>query len=85
MSYLKIVSLLVFAVPLLAQTPAALPSSTENTVKFHASMENVKATFGPAEPVAHVKPGGVLEANSLDCFGNALQKPGDSFLQHQDR
>ena len=79
MSYLKIVSLLLFTVPLLAQTPAALPSPTENTVKFHASLENVKATFGPAEPVAHVKPGGLLEANSLDCFGNALQKPGDPF------
>ncbi|HUL33616.1 MAG TPA: acetamidase/formamidase family protein [Candidatus Eisenbacteria bacterium] len=48
-------------------------------VRFKGTMENVKATFGPAEPVAHVKPGGVLEASSLDCFGNALQKPGDSF------
>ena len=48
-------------------------------VHFKGTMENVKATFGPAEPVAHVKPGGVLEANSLDCFGNALQKPGDPF------
>ena len=42
-------------------------------------MDNVKATFGPAEPVAHIKPGGLLDANSLDCFGNALQKPGDPF------
>ena len=50
-----------------------------DVVRFKATMENVKATFGPAEPVAHVKAGGVLEANSLDCFGNALQKPGDPF------
>ena len=42
-------------------------------------MDNVKATFGPAEPVAHIKPGGILEASSLDCFGGALQKPGDPF------
>jgi len=28
--------------------------------------------------VAHVKPGNILDANSLDCFGNALQKPGDT-------
>ena len=48
-------------------------------VRFKGTMENVKATFGPAEPVAHVKPGGILEASSLDCFGNALQKPGDPF------
>jgi amidase len=50
-----------------------------DVVRFKGTMENVKATFGPAEPVAHVKSGGVLEANSLDCFGNALQKPGDPF------
>jgi acetamidase/formamidase len=50
-----------------------------DVVRFKGTMENVKATFGPAEPVAHVKTGGVLEANSLDCFGNALQKPGDPF------
>ena len=48
-------------------------------VRFKGTMENVKATFGPAVPVAHVKAGGVLEANSLDCFGNVLQKPGDPF------
>ena len=51
----------------------------ENVVRFKGTMENVKATFGPAEPVARVKAGGVLEANSLDCFGNVLQKPGDPF------
>ena len=50
-----------------------------DAVHFNATTENVKATFGPAEPVAHVKPRGLLEANSLDCFGNVLQKPGDSF------
>lgn len=62
------------AMPLLAQTPA-----DSSVVRFHASMENVKATFGPAEPVARLKPGNILDANSLDCFGNALQKPGDPF------
>ena len=65
----------------LALWPAAVwAQATEgDVVRFKGTMENVKATFGPAEPVAHVKAGGVLEANSLDCFGNALQKPGDSF------
>lgn len=51
----------------------------EEVVRFKGTMENVKATFGPAEPVAHLRPGRVLDANSLDCFGNALQKPGDPF------
>ena len=68
-----LVGLLVAAWPVFGQSQA------DGVVRYKASMENVKATFGPAEPVAHVKAGGVLEANSLDCFGNALQKPGDPF------
>src|SRR5207244_7722880 len=40
---------------------------------------NVKYVFGAAPPVARLKPGNILDADSLDCFGNALQKPGDSF------
>jgi amidase len=65
----------------LAMWPAAVwaQASDGDAVRFKGTMENVKATFGPAEPVAHVKAGGVLEANSLDCFGNVLQKPGDPF------
>jgi acetamidase/formamidase len=65
----------------LAMWPAAVwaQAGDGDVVRFKGTMENVKATFGPAEPVAHVKAGGVLEANSLDCFGNALQKPGDPF------
>jgi len=62
------------AIPLYAQT-----SADPNVVHFTASLDNVKATFGTAEPVAHLKPGNILDANSLDCFGNALQKPGDPF------
>jgi len=66
---------------LLAVWPTAVRAQTADgdVVRFKGTMENVKATFGPAEPVAHVKAGGVLEANSLDCFGNVLQKPGDPF------
>jgi acetamidase/formamidase len=64
-----------FALPTLAQTPP----SGEPEVRFAATMDNVKPTFGPAAPVAHLHPGGILEATSLDCFGNALQKPGDPF------
>jgi acetamidase/formamidase len=65
----------------LALWPAAVwaQAADGDVVRFKGTMENVKATFGPAEPVAHVKAGGVLEASSLDCFGNALQKPGDPF------
>jgi len=74
MRLVGLISLFLLSFPAFGQN-----SSSSGPVIFHASMDNVKATFGPAQPVAHVKPGGVLQANSLDCFGNALQKPGDPF------
>jgi acetamidase/formamidase len=71
----------ILAAVILCASPYAVwaQGADGDVVRFKGTMGNVKATFGPAEPVAHVKPGGVLEANSLDCFGNALQKPGDPF------
>jgi acetamidase/formamidase len=74
MRLIRLIPWILLSLPAFAQNSTSVPAVT-----FHASMDNVKATFGPAEPVAHVKPGGILEANSLDCFGNALQKPGDPF------
>ena len=32
----------------------------------------------PTEPVARLKPGDILDTNTLDCFGNAIRKPGDT-------
>ena len=52
-----------------AQTPAV--------IKYHAAIGDVKYVYGPATPVAHVKPGDLIETNTLDAFGNALKKPGD--------
>jgi acetamidase/formamidase len=51
----------------------------DDVVRYHATIDNVKYVYGVAPPVANLKPGNILEANSLDCFGNVLQKPGDSF------
>jgi Acetamidase/Formamidase family len=48
------------------------------TVKYRATLDNVKYVYGAAEPAARVKAGDVIETNTLDAFGNALQKPGDS-------
>ena len=61
----------------LAQTSSA--QSKSEVVSYHATIDNVNYVFGVAPPVARLKPGNILDANSLDCFGNALQKPGDSF------
>jgi amidase len=51
---------------------------TGNVVKYHATMKDVKYVYGVAEPVARLKPGDILETNSVDAFGNAIQKPGDT-------
>jgi amidase len=75
----RIVSLLAAALlfPLFAFSQSSSPAKP-GTVQYHATLDNVKYVFGVAPPVAHLKPGNFLEANSLDCFGNALQKPGDT-------
>jgi acetamidase/formamidase len=66
-------------VPSFVGAQSSLPQgSGKEVVQFHGTIDNVKYVFGVAPPVARVKPGNILEANSLDCFGNALQKPGDS-------
>lgn len=62
--------------PLAAQnSPAA---KDPEVVRFKGAIDNVKYIFGVAPPVAHLKPGAILESNSLDSFGNVLQKPGDT-------
>jgi amidase len=60
----------------LAQTSSS-PSKSE-VVQYHATIDNVKYVYGVAPPVARLRPGNILEANSLDCFGNAIKKPGDT-------
>jgi amidase len=66
----RVVLMMVLAVAALGQTPP---------VRYHATIQDVKYTYGPATPVLRLQPGSVLETNTLDAFGNALQKPGDSF------
>jgi acetamidase/formamidase len=50
----------------------------QNTVRYHATIKDVKYVYGAADPVAHLKSGDILETNTLDAFGNAIQKPGDT-------
>jgi amidase len=49
-----------------------------NTVKYQATIHNVKYVYASVPPVARLKPGDILDTNTLDCFGNAIQKPGDT-------
>ena len=50
----------------------------QNVVHYTTTIDNVKYLFATAEPVARLKPGDILDTNTLDCFGNALRKPGDT-------
>jgi amidase len=72
--FFLLILLLSFALPLGAQTPSAEP----DVVRYHATIDNVKYVYGVAPPVARLHSGNILEANSLDCFGNAIKKPGDT-------
>jgi len=53
-------------------------NSGGRTVQYHATINDVKYVYATVSPVARLKSGDVLETNTLDAFGNALQKPGDS-------
>src|SRR6185436_14821277 len=53
-------------------------ASAENVVRYRGAADNVKYVFATSDPVARLKSGDVLETNTLDAFGNAIQKPGDT-------
>ena len=57
-----------------AQTTATTP----NVVKYTATIQNVKYNYCTMPAVAHVRSGEIIEANTLDCFGDAIQHPGDT-------
>src|SRR5205085_7249204 len=46
--------------------------------QYRATIQTVKYVYATAAPVARVPSGGIVDTNTLDCFGNVLQKPGDT-------
>ena len=60
-------------------------STPGNVVKYHATINDVKYVYASAEPVARLKPGDILDTNTLDCFGNVIRKPGDTSEHGQGR
>jgi amidase len=74
----------VFAASILIVTGTCFASfsnaqdANPQTVRYRATIDNVKYVYATLPPVAHLHPGNILEANSLDCFGNAIKKPGDT-------
>src|ERR1700732_2949634 len=74
----------ILAASILTLTGTCFPSFSHaqdagsQTMHYHATIDNVKYVYATAPPVAHLHAGNILEANSLDCFGNAIKKPGDT-------
>jgi amidase len=58
--------------------PQAGQDADQQVVHYKGAIGNVKYVFGVAPPVARLRPGNILDANSLDCFGNGIQKPADT-------
>src|SRR5882762_7537135 len=52
--------------------------TAQNVVHYTTTNDNVKYLFATAEPVLRLHSGDILDTNTLDCFGNALRKPGDT-------
>src|SRR3979409_566200 len=70
----------IFAV-LLLTAMAGAQSQTEQgkVVRYSPKPGDLKYTYAASyNPVAHLKPGNILETNTVDCFGNAIKKPGDT-------
>src|SRR5882724_5136431 len=57
---------------------SAIPVFAQTVIHYTTTNTNVKYLFATADPVAHLKSGDILDTNTLDCFGNALKKPGDT-------
>src|SRR5215468_4108200 len=54
------------------------PALAQNVVRYEPKQADLKYTFGAAKPVATVKRGDIIDTKTFDCFGNAIQKPGDT-------
>jgi len=59
---------------------AQSPSSEEGrVVRYEVKPSELKYTYAASyAPVARLKSGNILETNTVDCFGNAIKKPGDT-------
>ncbi len=66
--------LVVGVVTVQAQSKSAEP----RVVRYHTTMADVKYVYGVASPVARLMPGDILETNTVDAFGNAIQRSGDT-------
>src|SRR5437588_889029 len=71
----SIFAFLLLAVAAVAQNQNPQP----RVVHYEVKPSELKYTFASSySPVARLKSGDILETNTVDCFGNAVKKPGDT-------
>ena len=66
---------IVLALVALSFVPRAF---AQQVVRYEPKEEDLKFVYATAPPVATLKPGDTLETRTLDAFGNAIKKPGDT-------
>src|SRR6476661_4195935 len=67
------------AVLLLSAAACAQNTEEGKVVRYELKPSELKYTYSASyNPVAHLKSGNILETNTVDCFGNAIKKPGDT-------
>src|SRR3954466_6268741 len=54
------------------------PALAQHVVRYEPKEADLKYVFGAAKPVATVQPHDIIDTRTVDCFGNAIQKPGDT-------
>ena len=72
------VSWLLLLLPVLPGVPAAATAAEPRVVRYEPKDGDLKYVYGTMAPVATLRPGDVLDTRTADCFGNVIQKPGDS-------
>ena len=76
----SVIAILLFSAVACAQSLTSQPTTSEpRVVRYQLKPSELKYTYAASyAPVARLKPGDILETNTVDCFGNAIQKPGDT-------
>src|SRR5215813_5803093 len=59
----------------------ASQAAAQNVVRYEPKESDLKYVFGAAKPVATVRPGDIIDTKTFDCFGNVIQKPGDTLAK----
>src|SRR6185295_3934176 len=61
---------------------AAVPLRAQpQVVRYEPKDSDLKYVYGPAPPVATLRPGDILETRTADCFGNVIHSTADSLAK----